>query len=77
MLGCLFCWAMATLLLFGSDKYEYFNSLSLEFRIMTAIGFIFVGSVSRAASACDDFAVTFKSIFKNANVSLEKEKTVE
>lgn len=73
MLGCLFCWAMATVLLFG----EYFNSLSLEFRIIAMIGFIFVGSVSRAASACDDFAVTFKSIFKNANVSLEKEKTAE
>lgn len=77
MLGCLFCWAMATLLLFGSDKYEYFNSLSPEFRIIVAIGFIFVGSVSRVASACDDFAITFKSIFKNANVSVEKEKIAE
>lgn len=77
MLGCLSCWAFATVLLFCSNKYEYFNSLSLEFRIIAAIGFIFAGSISRAASACDDFAVTFKSIFKNANVSLEKEKTVE
>lgn len=77
MLGCLFCWAMATILLFNADKFEYFNSLSLEFRIIVAIGFIFVGSVSRLASACDDFAFTFKSIFKNANVSLEKEKTAE
>lgn len=77
MLGCLFCWAMVTLLLFGSDKYEYFNSLSLEFRIVVAIGFIFAGSISRAASACDEFAFTFKSIFKNADVSLEKEKITE
>lgn len=77
MLGCLFCWAMATILLFGADKYEYFNSLSFEFRMVAAIGFIFVGSVSRAASACDDFAVTFKSIFKNMNVSFEKEKIAE
>lgn len=77
MLGCLFCWAMATVLLFFADKYEYVNSLSLEFRIIAVIGFIFVGSISRAASACDDFAFTFKSIFKNANVSVEKEKTAE
>lgn len=77
MLGCLFCWAMATVLLFDYDKYDYFNSLSLEFRIIAVIGFIFVGSISRAASACDDFTFTFKSIFKNANVSLEKEKTAE
>lgn len=77
MLGCLFCWAMATLLLLCPDKYEYFNGLTHEFQIIAAIGFIFVGSVSRAASACDDFAVTFKSIFKNMNVSFEKEKTAE
>ena len=77
MLGCLFCWAFATILLFFADKYEYFNSLSLEFRIVIAIGFIFVGSISRLASACDEFAITFKSIFKNMNVSLEKEKITE
>lgn len=77
MLGCLFCWAMATLLLFGADKYEYFNLLTFEFRIIAAIGFIFVGSISRAASACDDFTNTFKSIFKNANLSVEKEKVIE
>lgn len=77
MSGCLFCWAIATVLLFCSDKYEYFNSLSLEFRIIAVIGFIFVGSISRAASACDEFANTFKSIFKNANVSVEKEKIAE
>lgn len=77
MLGCLFCWAMATVLLFGIDKYDYFSSLSLEFRIVAVIGFIFVGSVSRVASACDDFAFTFKSIFKNANLSVEKEKITE
>lgn len=77
MLGCLFCWAFATIVLFFADKYEYFNSLSFEFRIIAAIGFIFVGSISRAASVCDDFANTFKSIFKNANVSVEKEKTAE
>lgn len=73
MLGCLFCWAMVTVLLFG----DRFNSLSFEFRIIAAIAFIFVGSISRAASACDDFANTFKSIFANANVSVEKEKIVE
>lgn len=77
MLGCLFCWAFATIMLFYADKYEFFNSLSLEFRIIAVIGFIFVGSISRAASACDDFAFTFKSIFKNANVSVEKEKNAE
>lgn len=77
MLGCLFCWAFATTLLFFADKYEYFNSLSLEFRIIVAIGFIFAGSISRLASACDDFANTFKSIFTNVNVSLEKEEITE
>ena len=77
MLGCLFCWAMSTILLFEFDKFEYFNSLPLEFRIVAAIGFIFVGSISRAANACDEFAFTFKSIFKNMNVSLEKEKITE
>lgn len=77
MLGCLFCWAMATLLMFSADKYAYFNLLTFEFRIIAAIGFIFVGSISRAASACDDFSNTFKSIFKDANVSVEKEKTAE
>lgn len=76
MLGYLFCWAIATVLLFCSDS-GYFNSLSLEFRVIAAICFIFVGSISRAASACDDFANTFKSIFKDANVSVEKEKTAE
>lgn len=77
MLGCLFCWAMATMLLFFSDKYEYFNSLSLEFRIIIAIGFIFVGSISRLASACDEFAITFKSMFSNVNLSVEEEKSAE
>lgn len=77
MLGCLFSWAMATTLLFFADKYEYFNSLSFEFRIIAAICFIFVGSISRAASACDEFAFTFKSMFKNMNVSVEKEKIVK
>lgn len=73
MLGCLFSWGIATVLLFYSDS-GYFSSLSLEFRIIAAIGFIFVGSISRAASACDEFANTFKSMFKNVNVSVEKEK---
>ena len=76
MLGCLFCWAIATVLLFCSDG-GYFSSLSLEFRVIAAICFIFVGSISRAAGACDDFVNTFKSMFKNMNVSIEKEKTAE
>ena len=68
MAGCLFCWAMATTLLFFADKCEYFNSMSIEFRILASIGFIFVGSISRAASSCDDFTNTFKSIFKKYEI---------
>ena len=33
MLGCLFCWAMATVLLFG----EYFNSLLVEQQVHAMI----------------------------------------
>ena len=76
MLGCLFCWAMATTLLCFADKCEYFNGLTHEFQIMAAIGFIFVGSISRAASSCDDFTNTFKSIFKNMKLSVDKDDDI-
>lgn len=73
MLGCLFCWLIATMLLAFPEKLADVATLTLEFRIIAAIGFIFVGSISRAASALDDFATTFKGIFSNAKMSVEKE----